>query len=104
MNMKLKEIAHARTGDKGNLCNICVIPYEPENYPLLKKLLTAERVKNYYHEVCKGTVTRHEVDSVHGLNFVLENSLGGGVTRNLAIDKHGKSLGMALLEMELPFE
>ena len=104
MIMKLKEIAHVRTGDKGNLCNICVIPYAPENYPLLKRLLTAERVRDYYHEICKGKVTRHEVDSIQGLNFVLEDSLGGGVTRSLSIDKHGKSLGMALLEMELSSE
>ena len=102
--MKLKEIAHVRTGDKGNLCNICVIPYDPGNYPLLKRVLTPERVRNYYHEICKGPVARYEVDAIQGLNFVLEDSLGGGVTRSLAIDKHGKSLGMALLEMELPVE
>lgn len=99
--MKLKAIAHARTGDKGNLCNICIVPYAPESYPLLKKLLTAERVKDYYREICKGEVRCYAVDSIHSLNFVLEDSLGGGVTRSLSIDKHGKSLGMALLEMDL---
>lgn len=99
--MKLKEIAHARTGDKGNRCNICVIPYDTAHYPLLKEKLTAERVKEYYREICLGEVLRYEVDSLHSLNFVLEESLGGGVTRSLAVDKHGKSLGMALLELEL---
>lgn len=101
MNMELKEIAHVRTGDKGNNCNICVVPYDIGNYPLLKEKLTAAVVRDYYREFCKGQVKRYEVDSVSSLNFTLENSLGGGVTRSLAIDKHGKSLGMALLELDL---
>ena len=100
--MKLKEIAHVRTGDKGNSCNICVIPYDSANYRLLKLHLTPELVREFYREFCKGKVTRYEVDSVCGLNFVLEDSLGGGVTRSLAVDKHGKTLGMALLELDLP--
>lgn len=99
--MKLKEIAHIRTGDKGNTCNICVVPYDESHYALLKEKLTAERVREYYSEICKGEVKRYEVDSIASLNFVLEQSLGGGVTRSLAVDKHGKSLGMALLEMEI---
>lgn len=99
--MKLKEIAHARTGDKGNKCNICVIARNDEDYPKLKKLLTAETVKNFYASVCRGGVSRYEADSICGLNFVLEDALSGGVTRSLAIDKHGKALGMALLEMEI---
>jgi hypothetical protein len=99
--MKLKELAHVRTGDKGNKCNICVIPYRDEDYPLLKERLTAQRVAEFYATLCRGKVVRYEVDSVCGLNFVLEESLSGGVTRSLAIDKHGKALGMALLELEL---
>lgn len=101
LTAKLKEIAHVRTGDKGNLCNICVVPYDEADYPLVKEQVTAERVKDFYQEICKGPVTRYEVDSIHSLNFVLEESLGGGVTRSLAVDKHGKSLGMALLEMDV---
>lgn len=99
--MKLKEIAHVRTGDKGNKCNICVIPWRDTDYSLLKEQLTARRVKEFYASICRGTVSRYEVDSICSLNFVLEQSLGGGVTRSLAIDKHGKALGMALLEIEL---
>ena len=99
--IRLGDIAHARTGDKGNACNICVIPYDDADYPLLKERLTAQRVKEWYGGICLGEVTRYEVDSICGLNFLLEKSLGGGVTRSLAMDKHGKSLGMALLEMEL---
>lgn len=99
--MKLKEIAHVRTGDKGNTCNICVVPYAKENYALLKERLTPEAVKDFYGEFCKGGVVRYEVDSLASLNFTLEDALGGGVTRSIALDKHGKTLGMALLEMEL---
>lgn len=99
--MKLKEIAHSRTGDKGEISNISVIPYDESDYDYIKEQLTAERVKNYFCEICKGEVTCYEVPGVRSLNFVLDRTLGGGVTRSLAIDKHGKSLGMALLEMEL---
>lgn len=99
--MKLKEIAHLRTGDKGNTCNICVIPYDEKDYPLIKERLTAERVAEYYQDICRGTVTRYEIDTLCAVNFVLTNALGGGVTRSLRQDRHGKSLGMALAEMEL---
>ncbi|WP_353094516.1 hypothetical protein [Tissierella praeacuta] len=99
--MKLKEIAHARTGDKGNMSNIAVIPYDEKDYPMLKEFLTAKRVEEFFSEICFGGVKRYELDNICAFNFVLEESLGGGVTRSLAIDKHGKSLGMALLEMEI---
>ena len=99
--MKLKDIAHIRTGDKGNNCNICVIPYDEKDYDYLKAVLTAEKVKDYYSDICKGTVTRYEAPSIKSFNFVMTDSLGGGVTRSLNIDRHGKSLGMALAEMEI---
>lgn len=99
--MKLKEIAHSRTGDKGEISNISVIPYDEKDYPFLKEVLTAGKVKAYFSEICKGEVTRYELDGICALNFVLDKTLGGGVTRSLAIDKHGKTLGMALLEMEV---
>ncbi len=99
--MKLGDIAHTRTGDKGNTCNICVVPYDDRYYPLLKEKITAERVREFYREICHGAVERYEVDSICSLNFVLHDALDGGVTRSLCIDRHGKSLGMALLEMEL---
>ena len=99
--MKLKDIAHIRTGDKGNNCNICVIPYEEKDYDYLKTVLTAEKVKDFYSDICKGTVTRYEAPAIKAFNFVMTDSLGGGVTRSLNIDRHGKSLGMALAEMEI---
>lgn len=99
--MKLKEVAHSRTGDKGDISNISVIAYHAEDYPMLKEKVTPERVKEYFSEICHGTVTRYEIDSICSMNFVLDKTLGGGVTRSLALDKHGKSLGMALMEMEI---
>ena len=99
--MKLKEIAHARTGDKGEISNISVIPYDEKDYEMLKEKVTEERVAEYFREICHGKVTRYELDGIHALNFVLDKTLGGGVTRSLALDKHGKTLGMALLEMEV---
>ena len=99
--MKLKEIAHSRTGDKGDISNISVIAYKAEDYPLLKEKVNCEKVKEYFGEICKGTVVRYDIDSLCAMNFVLDKTLGGGVTRSLALDKHGKALGMALMEMEI---
>lgn len=99
--MKLREIVHVRTGDKGNICNIAVVPYNEEDYVMLKQVLTAEKVKEFYSEICQGKVTRYDVDSICAFNFVLEDALCGGVTRSLSLDRHGKSLGMALLELEI---
>ncbi|NLY66268.1 MAG: hypothetical protein GX069_01775 [Tissierellia bacterium] len=99
--MKLKDIAHIRTGDKGNLINIAVIAYDEENYHTLKENITAEVVEDFFSEFCKGEVIRYEIDTLNALNFVLHNFLDGGVTRNLRLDRHGKSMGMALGEMEI---
>lgn len=100
--MKLREIAHSRTGDKGNTANISVIAYNPADYPHLEKHVTAQRVKVHFGGAVKGVVTRYELPGIGALNFVLHEALGGGVTRTLALDLHGKSLGSAILEMEIP--
>lgn len=102
--MKLKKIAHSRTGDKGDIAIISLIAYEASDYPLLKERVTAEAVASYFADIlhCNvSSVTRYEVDSLCALNFVIEHALGGGVTRSLAIDMHGKSLSSALLEMDI---
>ena len=99
--MKLKEIAHSRTGDKGNISIISVIAYKDSDYELIKEKVTVERLKDYFKEIVNGKITRYEIDSISALNFVMEDALGGGVTRSLAFDMHGKSLGSALLEMEI---
>lgn len=102
--MKLKEIAHSRTGDKGNISIISVIAYREEDYEFLKKQVTAERLKEYFKDIVHGKITRYEINTICALNFVMEDALGGGVTRSLALDMHGKSLGSALLEMEIEME
>ena len=99
--MKLRDIAHSRTGDKGNTSNISVIAYDARHYPLLLARVTSARVKAHFAEIVKGDVVRYELDNICALNFVLHQALGGGVTRSLALDAHGKSLSSALLDMEL---
>ena len=101
MKTKLKEIAHSRTGDKGNISNISLIVYDMKDYETIKKNVTADKVKNWFKDIVKGEVKRYELPNIGALNFVMYNALGGGVTRSLAIDKHGKSLSSALLEMEI---
>lgn len=99
--MKLREVAHSRTGDKGNIANISLIAYQMEMYPLLKAHVTAERVQAWFREIIQGQVVRYELPKIGALNFVLFDALGGGVTRSLALDRHGKSLSSVLLDMEL---
>jgi hypothetical protein len=99
--MKLREIAHSRTGDKGNTSNISVIAYDPKDYRLLVTQVTAERVKAHFAGVVEGSVVRYALPKIGALNFVMTETLGGGVTRSLALDAHGKSLSSALLDLEI---
>jgi len=97
----LREIAHSRAGDKSNTSNISVIPYEHRHYEIIKKQVTAERVKEYFTGICYGEVTRYELDNMGALNFVLEEALDGGNTRSLRVDGYGKSLSAYMLSMEI---
>lgn len=99
--MKLWEIAHSRTGDKGNISNISLIAYKPEDYEMLKEKVTAEKVKEHFAGMVKGDVVRYELPNIQALNFVMYNALGGGVTRSLSVDMHGKGLSSYLLDMEI---
>lgn len=99
--MKLRELAHSRTGDKGNISNISVIAYDPANYALLEQQVTAARVKAFFDGVVLGDVVRYELPNIGALNFVMYQALGGGVTRTLALDIHGKSFSSALMELEI---
>ncbi|MCW5291650.1 AtuA-related protein [Verminephrobacter eiseniae] len=104
MKVQLQHLAHARSGDKGDIANIAVFAYEPEFYPLLKAQLTAERFKAFYQGAITGQVLRYEVDNLEALNFVCHGALGGGVSRSLCLDNYGKALSAAVLgfEVELP--
>lgn len=97
----LKDIAHARSGDKGDTSNICVYARDPKDYPLLKSWLTVDRVASYFGDMVKGTIIRYEVDSLCGLNFVMHHALGGGATLSMRMDTLGKSMGSALMRMKL---
>lgn len=99
--MKLREIAHSRTGDKGNTLNVSVICHDPSHYTHLCAELTPERVKTWLGHVARGHVIRYELPKLAALNFVLSDALGGGVTRSLALDAHGKSVSSALIDLEI---
>lgn len=99
--MKLWEIAHSRTGDKGNISNISLIVYDKTDFPLIREKVTADKVKQWFGEAVKGDVVRYELPQLGALNFVLYDALGGGVTSSTALDKHGKCLSSFLLDMEI---
>src|SRR5438105_7409748 len=100
--MKLRELAHARTGDKGDTSQISVIAYDAGDFAYLAEHVTAERVRAHFAPIVRGDVKRYELPGLGALNFVMENALAGGVTRSLALDAHGKCLGSVLLELEIP--
>jgi hypothetical protein len=100
--MKLRELAHARTGDKGDTSQISVIAYDEGDYAFLAEHVTAERVRAHFADLVRGEVVRHELPGLGALNFVITGALAGGVTRSLALDAHGKCLGSVLLELEVP--
>lgn len=99
--MKLREIAHARTGDKGNIVTISVIAWRAEDYPRLLECVTVETVSARFAPLIVSRVKRYELAGLQALNFVLERPKGRTVTNSLALDAHGKCLGDLLLDMEL---
>ncbi|ABE46062.1 AtuA-related protein [Polaromonas sp. JS666] len=99
--MLLREIAHSRTGDKGNRSTISVIAYDLKDFPAIERAVTAERVRALYADIVKGEVERYVVPQLGALNFVLHDALGGGVTRSLALDAHGKCLSSAILGLAI---
>lgn len=99
--MKLWEIAHSRTGDKGNISNISLIVYDKSNFDLILKKVTAVAVKSWFGDRIKGKVIRYELPQLGALNFVLYDALEGGVTSSSTLDKHGKSMSSYLLMMEV---
>ena len=101
MHIRLIDIAHARSGDKGDTGNVGVIARRDEFYPLLVKYLTVERVREHFKGIVRGGVERFELPNLHALNFLLHEALGGGGTRSLKLDAQGKTLASAMLRMEI---
>jgi hypothetical protein len=98
----LGQIAHARSGDKGNHVNIGVLAYTKSGFEFLRRELTAERVGEYFRGLGASRVERFELPQVEALNFVLYDALAGGASLSLRIDSQGKLLGTAILDLELP--
>jgi hypothetical protein len=99
--IRLADIAHARSGDKGDGSNVGVIAYTEAGFRLLQRDLTAARVKAHFAAICLGPVERFEVPNLWALNFILHDSLGGGGSESVKTDAQGKTHGLALLRMEL---
>ena len=99
--VQLVDLAHARSGDKGDTANVGVIAYDPRDFELLREALTPERVKEHFGPMVKGSVERFELPNLHALNFLLHNALDGGGTMSLMTDAQGKVFSTALLRMEL---
>ena len=101
MKVRLTELAHARSGDKGDTANVGLIALRDEFYPILVREVTAERVKEHFKGICRGKVERFELPNLGALNFLLHESLGGGGTLSLMTDAQGKTFSTALLRMEI---
>lgn len=104
VRVPLIKIAHARSGDKGDTANVGLIAIEDRHYPVLVREVTAERVKQHFGRLCKGRVERFELPNIGALNFLLHNALAGGGTLSLRVDAQGKTLGAALLRMQVDIE
>jgi hypothetical protein len=101
MKVQLRNLAHARSGDKGDTANVGLIAFSDEIYPILVREVTADRVKEHFKGIAKGNVERFELPNLSALNFLLHESLGGGGTLSLMTDAQGKTFSSALLRMEV---
>ena len=99
--IQLVDLAHARSGDKGDTANVGIIAYDPDHYPFLVEQVTPERVKAFFGSMVRGEVERFELPNLSALNFLLHGALGGGGTMSLMNDAQGKVFSTALLRMEI---
>ena len=99
--VQLREIAHARAGDKGNRSSVCVFVYDPAHYPLLVEQLTPQRLKTELGGVLQGEIVRYELPQLGGVNFVMDEALEGGVNESLNLDGHGKSWSSMILGLQV---
>lgn len=100
----LHDIAHGRSGDKGDTSNVCVFARKPEYYEIIKREVTVEKVKEHFQDMVLGDIIRYEVPSLQGFNFVMHHALGGGATLSLRLDTLGKSMGSAFMRMKIEVE
>ncbi|NQV61780.1 MAG: hypothetical protein HQ502_19090 [Alphaproteobacteria bacterium] len=101
VRVPLRQIAHARSGDKGNRSNLAIFVYQPEHYEALRQQVTPERLQANFGGVLRGPIRRYELPNLHGLNFVMDQALEGGVNESLNLDGHGKSWSAMILALEI---
>jgi hypothetical protein len=104
MRIRLLDICHGRSGDKGDTANVGIIARKESYYPIIVKHVTAERVKKHFAGTVKGNVERFELPNLWALNFLVHNALGGGGTKSLMNDAQGKTFAAALLKMEIEID
>ncbi len=100
--MKLHDIAHARAGDKGDISDVTLFAFDARDYPLLEAAVTIARVRAHFAGLVHGEIERYVLPQLGAIKFVLHGALGGGVTRSLALDAHGKCYSSLLLDLEIP--
>ncbi len=100
----LNDIAHGRSGDKGDTLNICVFARRPEFYEVIRREVTVELVRKFFGNMVKGEITRYEIPSLNGFNFVMKHALGGGATHSLRLDTLGKSMGSAIMRIKVQID
>jgi hypothetical protein len=99
MTKLLRDIAYVRSGDKGDICTAGLVAKTPQDYPVILRSVTPEKVKALYGEWIKGQVNCYPMDNIQAVVVVMEQALGGGATRTLRLDQTGKALGHALLRL-----
>jgi hypothetical protein len=104
MTVRVADLAHGRSGDKGDSCNVGLVAYDADGYEVLRRQLTAERVKEHFGGLVHGDVERYELPNILALNFVLRGGLDGGATVSLRSDHLGKTMYAWLLRMEIDKE
>lgn len=100
----LRQIAHARAGDKGNISSIGIFVFDPQHYTAVKAQITSELLQIHFADLFTGEIARYEIDHLHALNFVMQNGLEGGVNSSLNLDAHGKSFSFLLLSLEITID
>ena len=99
--IQLVDICYARSGDKGDICNIGLMAKTKDNYELIKGKVTSSKIKDFFGDIVQGTVEVYPMDNLESLEIVMHGALGGGATRSLRIDGTGKPMGQTLLRMEI---
>ena len=102
MTRSLGDVAHCRSGDKGDTVNVSVIPWSEDDFDIVDRVVTEDFVRQVMGPLVKGEITRYTVPGIKAFNFVMTHALDGGVSRSLNLDIHGKSWGCRLMDAELP--